>query len=152
MDKWNPAVDKVWLHLTAGLMWSGVGVMLILLASRWLGLVKSLPGVVWLISAGLALGAAIYIFGFSKLARKNIQRILAITKERVCLFAFQRWSSYPLVLVMIAMGIYLRAYSPIPKPYLAILYLGIGSSLFWSSIHYYRQVYHMLPQGERRAG
>ena len=63
------------------------------------------------------------------------------SQERVCLFAFQKWTSYPLVLVMIAMGIYLRHYSPIPKPYLAILYIGLGLSLFISSLLYYRQAF-----------
>ncbi len=42
---------------------------------------------------------------------------------------------------MIAMGIYLRHSSPIPKPYLAILYIGLGASLFVSSLQYYHQVF-----------
>jgi hypothetical protein len=120
-------------------MWSGVGVMLTVFAVTWLGLVHSWT-VLLLISAGLLLAAAIYFFGFSKLASKNVQRIIDIPKERVCLFAFQKWTSYPLVLVMVAMGIYLRRYSPIPKPDLAILYLGLGASLFASSLQYYSQV------------
>jgi hypothetical protein len=62
----------------------------------------------------------------------------------VCLFAFQKWSSYPLVLVMVAMGIYLRRYSPIPKPDLAILYLGLGASLFASSFKYYAQMLNSI--------
>jgi len=40
----------------------------------------------------------------------------------------------------------LRVYSPIPKPLLAILYLGIGFSLFASSIHYYQKVGSMRRQ------
>ncbi len=139
-SKWVPATKKIWLHLTAGIMWSGVGIMLTVFAVTWLGLVHSWT-VLLLISAGLLLAAAIYFFGFSKLASKNVQRIIAIPKERVCLFAFQKWTSYPLVLVMVAMGIYLRRYSPIPKPDLAILYLGLGASLFVSSIQYYLQVF-----------
>jgi hypothetical protein len=139
-SKWVPATKKIWLHLTAGIMWSGVGIMLTVFAVTWLGLVHSWT-VLLLISAGLLLAAAIYFFGFSKLASKNVQRIIAIPKERVCLFAFQKWTSYPLVLVMVAMGIYLRRYSPIPKPDLAILYLGLGTSLFVSSIQYYVQVF-----------
>ncbi len=138
-SKWTPATKKIWLHLTAGIMWSGVGIMLTVFAVTWLGLVHSWT-VLLLISAGLLLAAAIYFFGFSKLALKNVQRIIAIPKERVCLFAFQKWTSYPLVLVMVAMGIYLRRYSPIPKPDLAILYLGLGASLFASSLQYYSQV------------
>jgi hypothetical protein len=138
-NRWTPAARKIWLHLLAGLMWSGVGILLVAFAAQWLGLVHSWS-VLLLILAGLLLAAGIYFFGFSKLAFSNILRINKIPKERICIFAFQKWSSYPLVLVMIAMGIYLRRYSPIPKPYLAILYLGLGASLFVSSLQYYSQV------------
>lgn len=135
----TPAVKKIWLQLAAGLMWSAVGVMLVIFASRWL------HHLVWwqlalVIFSGLALAAAIYFFGFSKLARKNIRRINAMAGERVCLFAFQGWTSYPLVAFMIFLGIYLRLYSPVPKPLLAVLYLAIGISLFSSSMWYYLQV------------
>jgi hypothetical protein len=122
-------------------MWSGVGIMLVAFAASWLGTVHSWI-VVLLILAGLLLATGIYFLGFSKLAFSNIIRINNIPRERVCIFAFQKWTSYPLVLVMIAMGIYLRRFSPIPKPYLAILYLGLGASLFTSSLQYYSQVIH----------
>jgi len=138
-SKWTPATKKIWLYLTAGIMWSGVGILLTVFAVTWFGLVHSWT-VLLFISAGLLLAAAIYFFGFSKLASNNVRRIIAIPKDRVCLFAFQKWTSYPLVLVMVAMGIYLRRYSPIPKPDLAILYLGLGASLFASSLQYYSQV------------
>ena len=141
--KWTPATKKIWLHLTAGIMWSGVGVMLVAFAATWLGVVHSWT-VLLLILAGLLLSTGIYFFGFSKLASRNVQRIIDIPKERVCLFAFQKWTSYPLVLIMIAMGIYLRLYSPIPKPYLAILYIGLGASLFVSSFQYYSQVFRTI--------
>jgi len=139
LRKLNPSVRKTWLQLAAGLMWSGVGVMLVAFASRWLKLVDLLT-LALLVLGGAALGAAIYWFGFSKLARKNIRRIDAYAQERVCLFAFQEWKTYPLVAVMISMGIYLRVYSPFPKPLLAIAYLGLGFSLFASSLLYYRRV------------
>ncbi len=118
--------------------------MLISLASRWLGQVEASQTIL-LILAGLVLAAAIYFFGFSKMALKNVRRIEAYAQERVCLFAFQKWSSYPLVLFMVSLGIYLRVYSPIPKPLLSILYIGIGGSLFVSSIHYYSRVSRLLP-------
>jgi hypothetical protein len=137
--KFYPAVKKVWLQLLAGLIWSGVGIMLVSIASRWFRPLQFFQGFLLLL-AGMALAAAIYFFGFSKLALKNVHRILDYQKERVCLFAFQRWTSYPLVLFMVSLGIYLRVYSPIPKPYLAILYVGIGGSLFLASLHYYAQV------------
>ena len=78
------------------------------------------------------------------MAKKNVQRIIDFPMERVCLFAFQKWTSYPLVLVMVAMGIYLRRFSPIPKPFLAILYIGLGVSLFVSSFQYFTQVFRTV--------
>jgi hypothetical protein len=139
-----PAVRKIWLHLLAGVMWSGVGIMLISLAARWLGLVVFYQTIL-LILAGMALAGGIFFFGFSKMALKNVRRIEAYMNERVCLFAFQKWTSYPLVLFMVSLGIYLRVYSPIPKPLLAILYIGIGGSLFLASLHYFTQVSRLMP-------
>jgi hypothetical protein len=139
LHKFDPAVDKKWLNLAAGLMWSGVGVMLIAISTRWLHL-DNLLTILELVLAGLALGTVIYLFGFSKVARKNIRRIATMPAERNCIFAFQEWKTYPLVIFMIFLGIYLRVYSPFPKPLLAITYIGIGSSLFTSSLQYYWQM------------
>jgi hypothetical protein len=151
LRKLNPAVAKKWLQLIAGLMWSGVGIMLVAFASRWLKLVDWQITLL-LILAGAALGTAIYVFGFSKLARKNILRIDAYVKDHICLFAFQEWKTYPLVFFMIFLGIYLRVYSPIPKPILAIAYLGLGFSLFGSSLLYYRRFGIAYPAKDKVQG
>lgn len=139
LRKFNPAVSLVWLLFLAGLVWLGVGLMLIGFASRWLKPVV-ISSRLLLVTAGLLLATAIYLFGFSKLARKNIQRINGMKGDKACLFAFQQWTSYPLVFFMIFLGIYLRVYSPLPKPLLAILYLGIGGGLFSSSLHYFADI------------
>ncbi len=141
LNKLKPAVKKFWLQLLAGLMWSAVGVMLIRFAWRWLVEVE-LTTEMLLLFAGLVLAGAIYFWGFSKLAGKNIRRIEAIPGQKPCLFAFQAWTSYPLVAVMIAMGIYLRVYSSFPHQLLAITYLGIGGGLFGSSLHYYAHLFN----------
>jgi ABC-type nitrate/sulfonate/bicarbonate transport system permease component len=135
-EKLKPAVNKYWLLAVAGAMWSGVGYMLCHMAYEWLSHVIMWQAFI-LALAGLLLALTIYRFGFSKLAKKNIQRISDLIGDKICVFAFQGWKSYPLVLIMIALGITLRVYSPIPKPYLAILYIGIGGGLFFSSLHYY---------------
>ena len=136
-SKLKPAVRKPWLILSAGLMWSGVGVLLCKYVYEWVTPL-SLGQVVLVLFGGLILATMIYRFGFSHLADKNIRRIAAIPGEKACWFAFQEWKSYPLVAVMISMGIYLRVYSPFPEPLLAVMYLGIGGSLFLASLHYYR--------------
>jgi hypothetical protein len=138
--KLTPATSKVWLYTLAGLMWSGVGVFLCSLTIKWLAPLKFAPKA-WFLLGGIVLALCIYRFGFSHLADKNIQRIKSIPKPKVCLFAFQQWTSYPLIAVMISLGIFLRHYSPIPKPWLALVYIGIGGSLLLASFHYYRKIW-----------
>ena len=136
----KPAAPKIWLQLLAGVIWTAVGGYLIYLALGWI-LDPSLsdPWYYWI--PGLVLASLIYKFGFSKLALKNSRRIEQIQVDRPCLFAFQEWHSYPLVLVMMLLGIGLRKYSPLPKPLLGMLYLGIGGGLGSASMHYYLQVF-----------
>ena len=141
IKKFNPATKKFWLYLTAGLMWSGVGIMLCRLAIGWLG-VEDFFSVMRYATAGTLMALLIYFFGFSKFAGKNIDRIKAIDQERICLFAFQEWTSYPLVVFMIMLGIFLRNSSFLPKTLLASTYIGIGGSLFLSSFLYFRNVYY----------
>jgi hypothetical protein len=119
-------------------MWSGVGVMLCSFAYRWLARREITQALIFTL-AGLGLAWLIFRFGFSKFASKNINRLDDLQSRNLCVFAFQEWKSYPLVAVMIAMGIALRAYLPVPKPYLAVLYEGIGGGLFLSSFLYYRK-------------
>ncbi len=140
LQKLKPGAPKPWLHLTAGLMWSGVGIFLNTLAAEWLHPL-SVKQAILFASGGVLLAAAIAKFGFSKLSNENIHRIETLEAEKPCLFAFQKWSSYPLIAFMIGLGIFLRKYSPIPKPYLATMYIGIGGGLFLPSLLYYRHVW-----------
>ena len=142
LKKLKPALPKSWLIAMAGLMWFGVGLMLDGFALRWFKL-SEFSVVALFVVVGLLLAAAIYRFGFSKLAEKNIRRIRGLADEKVCLFAFQAWTTYPLVAFMISLGIYLRIYSPIPKPLLASGYLGIGTALFSASLHYFVHLFQL---------
>ncbi len=137
----KPGVSDIWLYILAGLVWMGAGLLLVSFAYRWFAL-SPISKTFGLILVGLLLAASIYRFGFSKLAKKNIQRIAAMAGDRICLFAFQGWTSYPLVAFMMSLGIFLRVYSPIPKILLAAMYLGIGGALASASLHYFAEVVH----------
>jgi len=136
----NPVVDKKYLYGIAGLMWSGVGLMLMTLAFGWLSAIDVGRETVFAF-LGAAIAVVAYRFGFLHLAHKNINRISRMNVQKVCVFAFQKWRSYILIAVMIALGITLRKYSGIPKPYLAIVYIGMGGALFFSSMHYYSTLF-----------
>ena len=142
LDRLKPDVEQRWLFLIAGLLWGGVGAMLTRLAIEWLRM-ETPRGVLLFLLAGALLAIAINHWGFAIMARQNIDRIKALGKK-ACIFAFQRWTSYILVVVMITMGRLVRLL-PVPRSYLAILYIGIGGGLFLASLHYLRALIY----GER---
>lgn len=135
INKLNPAADKKYLILVAGLAWCGVGVMLIIFAVSWLNNYQG-PGKILFYFAGFLTAMPIHHFGFLKLADKNLNRLLLLTEKR-CIFSFITWKSYLIILIMVSLGITLR-HSSIPKQYLSILYNGIGLGLFLSGIRYFR--------------
>ncbi|MEN8241547.1 MAG: hypothetical protein ABFS17_06480 [Chloroflexota bacterium] len=141
-NKITPAVKKTWLYLLSAISWSAIGLYLTSLTFDWLALV-SWFSVVWRVGLGILLALAIFRFGFTSFAQSNITRIREKPLEKMCIFGFQKWSSYPLVAVMISLGIFMRKYSPIPKPLLAIIYIGIGGALLFSSYWYYNLLYDM---------
>ncbi len=137
----KPTAPKYLLIALAGLMWSTVGVMLCSMAYCWL------KGGDWLTAfsfglSGIILSFTAYRFGFSGIAQKNIDRI-CLLPERGCIFAFQAWKSYLIIVVMITLGIILR-HSPIHRSYLAIIYMTIGGALLLSSLHYYKRLWRLL--------
>jgi hypothetical protein len=132
-QKFNPAVDRKYLILIAGIMWCGVGVMLVTFAGSWLAHYPG-RGLILFAIAGLLAALPILFLGFLGLARKNINRLLEPPGKR-CVFSFITWKSYLIIIFMVTLGITLR-HSAIPKQYLSILYNGIGLGLFLSGIVY----------------
>ncbi len=135
IKKYTPSAEKWVLVFLAGLMWCGVGVMLVSFAITWLSPFGMKSAWVYYASGFLA-AMPIHHFGFLRIADKNLKRLLPLT-ERKCVFSFMTWKSYIIVLIMVSMGIALR-HSSVPKRYLSILYNGIGLALFLSGIRYLR--------------
>lgn len=145
----KPAVPKCWLFAASGVLWSAVGLGLVVTA------------IDWLVPEGWARGAGYGGAGvmasvlwlrrpFGGLAQKNIHRLRKLP-TRGCVFAFQAWKSYLLILIMIALGSLLRQL-PIQRPLLAVVYTAIGASLVLGSIHYYRHLMRLSRLARRRSG
>ncbi len=145
MGSLKPAVSKHWHLVVGGLMWSAVGVMLCRLALHWLAGIGGRHAL-WLGLLGAAAAVTVYRFGFVKIARRNIARVCAFSEKR-CLFAFQAWKSYLIIVVMIALGVFLR-HSSMPRYVLALIYETIGGALFLSSLHYYGGCWKVTHCGE----
>jgi hypothetical protein len=140
LEKFKPAVSKYWLMALGGIMWSGVGIMLCRLAIIWL---RPVPRTwAWSLGSLGFIGAiVVYRFGFSKIALKNITRV-CLLPDATCIFAFQAWRSYLIIVIMVALGLTLR-HSPMPKRFLAVIYETIGGALFFSSFHFYGRVWRV---------
>jgi hypothetical protein len=141
LRKFTPVVDKKILIILPGIMWCGVGVMLVSFAVSWLS-VYSWDVQLCYFLAGFIAAMPIHHFGFLKIVDKNLKRLLPLTEKR-CVFSFMTLKSYFTVLIMVAMGIALR-HSSFPKRYLSVLYNGIGLALFLSGIRYFRFFFKLL--------
>jgi hypothetical protein len=142
MKNFTPSVSKSVLLGIAGLAWSGVGLLLCGMAWRWL--IENHTA--WAVPAGLlglAVSLVVYRFGFSHIARTNIQRIQAYL-EKACVFAFMPWKSWILMVGMMGLGMLLRS-SSLPRLYLVVIYATIGGGLFFSSLHYYPPALRSAP-------
>jgi hypothetical protein len=137
-SKLRPAVPRNWLLATAGVTWTAVGLILCLMAFHWLTAVVMRSPVLFGL-AGFLLALVVYYFGFSRIARKNIDRLFQYP-EKVCFFAFQAWKSYLIIAIMASLGAFLR-HTSLPKQYLAVIYLTIGGALVFSSLHYYARLF-----------
>lgn len=131
-----PKVNKNILVLISGLLWTGVGLFLIRLAFRWFAELST-SEIVYAIIGGLLLGSTIAYFGFNGLANKNILRINQY-QRKVCIWAFQKWTTYFLIAFMMSLGIFMRNTPYIPKLLLSPMYIGIGFALLVASFRYYR--------------
>ena len=136
-EKWKPGVPKNVLLLIAGILWIGTGIMLDVLSYSWLRYEHPYDALVSSVF-GFICALVIHHFGFLRIVDRNLDRILPMEGRR-CVFSFMPWKSYVLIIIMVIMGIMLR-HSSIPKLYLSVLYIGIGTALILSSVRYLRHL------------
>ena len=129
----EPAVRRRTLILSAAAAWVLAGAFLSVRAILWFR--SSNRSVLWMIGLALTIGFLKGRFLLSRMARRNIRRILALSphKEKICLFAFQAIQAYLVILGMMAIGILLR-HSSVALEVLAVVYLAIGSGLMYASL------------------
>lgn len=136
--KCKPAVERYWLMLLAGALWTVVGTGLCLTACVWLAQLEWPQNGLGVL-AGFGSGILIYRFGFSRLATRNLMRI-ATQPVRVCIFAFQAWRSYLLIAGMMVLGGVLR-HSSLSLLALGIIYAAMGTGLTLGSAMYYENIF-----------
>lgn len=131
----EPAVKRSTLVLTAGILWSLVGIFLFIRGFFRLLPLSALSYI--LIGGAVLLGILKSRLVFYKIIDKNVERIKALSphKDKICIFAFQAIQSYLIAGFMIALGIYLR-HLPFPPQYYGTLLVLIGTALLISGLKY----------------
>jgi len=129
-------VTNHYLLLVSGVLWSGIGLVLITLATSWLVTLRVDHS--WLIVlSGTLTGIIVAFYGFTGMVNKNIKRINEL-EGPITIFAFQPLRSYFLIALMMVMGIYIRRSEWIPLLIKTPGYYTIGTALSLSSFRYYR--------------
>lgn len=141
LTRLKPAVPKHWLIAIAGAVWSTAGGLLCRMAWQWLHPLPPLH-LLGLAGGGLFLAFLLHRGMLARIARRNMTRIASYA-DRGCVFAFQAWRSYFIILLMIALGSFLR-HTALPREPLAVLYSAMGLALLAASVSYYAMFWHMV--------
>ena len=135
LETFKPGIPKRYLLLVAALMWTFAGGMLLY---RGFLILKFGSSLILLEELGsIICGIIFYVFMFSKISLKHINRILNLPINRPCLFSFFNWRSYILMSIMISCGVALRLTGIVPLFYLSLFYITMGTPLFLSALRFY---------------
>ncbi|MCW5214612.1 hypothetical protein VT98_11872 [Candidatus Electrothrix communis] len=133
ITRFRPDVSKSVHLFAAPLIWTAVGIMLMIRGLGWIGF--SLTG--WLLFIALFIGTIKSLTILDKSAKKNLNRIMTFN-EKSCIGAVYPWRTWLLVILMMATGIALRSMTE-PGLFLGTVYLAVGWGLLLSSRHGWEQ-------------
>ena len=130
-------IKKQPLIAVAGVVWLLAGLNVAILGVR---AAIDMRGVAAIILIALV-GGAVAVFCafhslFSKLVKKNAQRIADLEGERHLVFRFFDRKSYIMMTVMMTFGIGMRAAGLFPSWFIAFFYTGLGLALALAGANY----------------
>ncbi len=123
----KPGVPLRIHHIVAALVWSAVGIMLLVRGGLLLSGVQQM----WLILPAIAIGTVKSFLMLDKAARKNLCR-LATKVDGACLGGVYSIKMWGLIALMVFFGRMLRT-SSAPREVVGVIYAAIGWALFFSS-------------------
>lgn len=124
IERWKPAAGVRTQLLAAAMLWTLVGAGLISAGAIWC--FESRRSL-FLFLGGLVIGVLKGLWIIRKMARRNVQRIIA-RGEGKCLGGFLSPNTWILVLAMMSGGIFLR-HSSISHAVLGVIYTAVGTAL-----------------------
>jgi hypothetical protein len=130
----KPTIKTKYLLFVASFVWALAGFVLIV---RGLHIAQSHhDSWFWQLPLVLMLGSIFYYALFLKISAKHINRILAIEKPSICVFAFFNKKSYLMMLVMMALGVLLRRSHVVGNESLGLFLVIMALPLLASSVSF----------------
>jgi hypothetical protein len=138
LDAHKPAVSARLHLLLAAIMWTGVGVLLLLFGTRWV-LAGQAP-LAWIVLAcAVVVGLLKAVLVLDRVARRTIARIQTRGDGR-CIGGFLSLRTWTIVVLMAGAGRLLRG-GLIPRPLVGFIYVAVGTALLlaacrlWTTWH-----------------
>ena len=131
----KPWIPKRYLLFVAAVVWTFAGGILLFRGFSTLGFNSGI--LILEESLSIIAGIIFYIFMFSRISLKHINRILNLEIDRPCFFSFFNRRSYFLMTIMISFGVTLRVTGLVPIQYLSFFYVAMGTPLFMSAFRFY---------------
>lgn len=129
-----PTVSRRTLLLFAGALWTFAGSKILAIGIPFVRESTLSPLVVGIASTVVFALFARFVFG--PLYFKHRTRIVLQPAERANMFSFFDTRGYLVMAFMMALGIGLRRFSPVPHEYLGTFYLGLGSALLMGGLFF----------------
>ena len=130
LEAHKPAASPWWHLLLASMMWSAVGLALLVFGARWL-VQAEVPHVMPLIAAAVVAGVAKSRLMLDRVARRLVERILTRGEGR-CIGGFLSLRSWLLVAVMAGGGGLLRS-GLWSRTVVGLVYVAVGTALVLGS-------------------
>ena len=121
------------LILVNGLLWSAIGIKILLTG---IGHYLRLPAIPWWYFLLSAMVFAGFYFMFSGIGRKYSARIEAMTEPRTSVFKTFSVKGYIIIAFMITLGITLKRIPQVPDSFIAWFYCGLGPGLLSAGIRF----------------
>lgn len=128
----KPGASRKTHVLTAALIWSAVGLMLVGRGIAMHGLRSLTP-----VFLALAVGTLKALLILDRTAVKNIRRIMEL-QDGACLGGVYSWKMWLMIVFMVLAGRGLRLYGAAPA-YVGLLYVAVGWALLFASRKLWQQ-------------
>ncbi|MCI5223016.1 MAG: hypothetical protein D3924_10160 [Candidatus Electrothrix sp. AR4] len=131
--KLMPGVSRSMHLFMAPLIWTIVGILLMVRGLGWIGFRITC----WLLLVAVFVGTVKSVTILDRSAKKTLHRIMGM-RDKTCIGAVYPWKTWLLVVLMMSSGIALRSLTE-PGLFLGTVYFAVGWGLLLSSRHGWAQ-------------